>query len=100
MSDTLLDISKKIEPHKAAILAGVDCTARKLNIPFFVIGASARDFILENGYNISTPRATLDFDIGVSVSSWDQFRQLIEILLADEHYKKTAIEHRFESPTP
>jgi predicted nucleotidyltransferase len=100
MNDTLLDISGKIEPHKAAVLAAVDRAARKLGISFFVVGGAARDFILQNGYGIRTPRVTLDVDIGVSVSSWDEFKRLIETLLSVENFKKTEIEHRFKSPTP
>lgn len=99
MTSTLLDISKKIEFHKAAVLSAVNRTAQNLDIPFYVVGAAARDFILQNGHNIPTPRATHDVDIGVCVSSWDKFTSLIERLLTDEHFSKTAIEHRFDSPT-
>ena len=81
------------------MLAAVDRAARRTGTPFFVVGGAARDFILQNGYEIRTPRVTLDVDIGVSVSSWDEFTRLIETLLSDEKFKKTEIEHRFESST-
>jgi predicted nucleotidyltransferase len=99
MNDSLLDISGKIEPHKAAVLTAVDRAARKIGIPFFVVGGAARDFILQDGYTIRTPRVTLDVDIGVSVSSWDEFTRLIETLVSVENFKRTEIEHRLESPT-
>jgi predicted nucleotidyltransferase len=100
MNDTLLDISRKIEPHKAQILAAIHKTARTLGISFFVVGGAARDFILQNGFDIRTPRVTLDIDIGISVSSWDEFSSLIEQILTVENFKRTGIEHRFVSPTP
>jgi predicted nucleotidyltransferase len=100
MSDTLLDISQKIEAHKSAILIIMDRLARRLGIPFFIVGAAARDFILENGHGITAIRATLDIDIGVAVSSWDEFKKLTDALLTDEHFQKTIIEHRFVSPVP
>jgi predicted nucleotidyltransferase len=99
MTNTLLDISGNIEPHKAEVLAAVDRAARKLGISYFVVGGAARDFILLNGYGIQTPRVTLDVDIGVSVSSWEEFKRLIEILLSAENFKTTDIEYRFVSPT-
>jgi len=100
MNNTLLDISQKIEPHKAAILAAVSRAAQSRRFPFFVVGAAVRDFILQDGHDIRTPRATLDIDFGVCVSSWRQYRELIETLLMDEHFTKTNIEHRFRSPPP
>jgi predicted nucleotidyltransferase len=100
MNDTLLDISRKIEPHKAQILAAIDNAARALGISFFVVGGAARDFILQNGFGIRTPRVTLDIDVGISVSSWNEFNALVEQLVSVESFKKTGIEHRFISPTP
>jgi hypothetical protein len=70
MSDTLIDISKKIEPQKAALLAAIDRVATKTGIQFFIVGAAARDFILQTFYGIRPTRATIDVDIGVSVNSW------------------------------
>jgi len=40
--------------------------ADSLSIPFFIIGASARDFILEHYYNIKAPRITKDIDLNIS----------------------------------
>lgn len=100
MTCSLLDISQKIESSKAMVLAAMDRTARKRGVTFFVVGAAARDFILQNGYNIRPPRATLDVDFGVNVSSWDEFTMVVESLLSDEHFTKTNTEYRFESPIP
>jgi len=38
----------------------------------------ARDILLQHAYGIHTTRATLDVDIGVFVTGWDQFRTLKE----------------------
>lgn len=99
MNSLLLDISRKIEPQKAAVLAAVDRAAGELNIPFFVVGGAARDFIMQDGYDIRTPRVTHDIDIGISVSSWDEFSGLIERLLSVENFQRTDIEHKYKSPT-
>jgi predicted nucleotidyltransferase len=100
MNGTLLDISRKIKPQRAAALLAVGRVARSLGVPCFVVGAAARDSILEDGYDIRTIRATMDVDIAVGVSSWDEYAKLTDALLTDEHFVRTSIEHRFELRLP
>jgi predicted nucleotidyltransferase len=50
-----------------------------LSIPFFVVGASARDFILKYCYSLELLRMTRDIDLGVEVASWEQFNQFAEL---------------------
>jgi len=38
----------------------------ELKIPYIIIGAQARDLLMEYCYNISSPRATLDTDLGMN----------------------------------
>jgi predicted nucleotidyltransferase len=99
MKSTLIDISTKIEPQKAGTLAAIDRVAHKAGIAFFVVGGAARDFILEYFYGIRPTRVTHDIDVAVNVVSWDEFNQLVEKLMAEEHFKKTNIEHRFLAPS-
>jgi predicted nucleotidyltransferase len=56
MSNILFDLSGKIEQAKTDVLYIVKRIADSLNIPFFVVGASARDFILKHCYGIEPPR--------------------------------------------
>jgi predicted nucleotidyltransferase len=98
MTSTLLDISRKIEPHKAKVLATVDRTCRMLGFPSIVVGAAVRDFILQFGSNIRPPRATYDIDFGVSVASWENYLQLLETLKKDDRYSSTEMQHRLQSP--
>ena len=55
--------------------------AESLSVPFFVVGAMARDIILTQGYGIETGRATQDIDLGVQVSDWDGYERLREGLV-------------------
>ena len=50
--------------------------ASALGILFFVVGATARDIVLNHCHTIKTNRATRDLDIGVEVDGWDEFQQL------------------------
>jgi len=76
MSSILFDLSGKINQQTVETLSIVKRAADSLRIPFFVVGASARDFILEHCYGIKPRRMTKDIDLGVEVADWEQFSQL------------------------
>lgn len=80
MSNILFDLSGKIEQKTVDALSAVKRIADSLKISFFVVGASARDFILKHCYGIEPPRMTMDIDLGVEVGSWEQFNKLTEAL--------------------
>jgi|GEM_PF-4118298 len=43
----ILDISKKLNSEDRELLVGVKKGADKFGVSFFIIGASARDFVLQ-----------------------------------------------------
>ncbi|WP_054980892.1 nucleotidyl transferase AbiEii/AbiGii toxin family protein [Pseudoalteromonas sp. P1-9] len=47
-----------------------------LDIPYLVVGATARDIILHHGFGAAIERGTRDVDFGIQVESWEQFEQL------------------------
>lgn len=57
MKNMLIDISSKIEPHKANALAAIDRVAKKAGMPFFILGGTARDFILQYFYGVRPSRS-------------------------------------------
>lgn len=98
MKNILFDISGKIEKiglNKVNALYEVKKVADSLKIPFFIVGASARDFILEHCYNIKSPRMTEDIDLGVEVADWDKFNKLSETLLSTGKFSKAPEKQRF-----
>jgi len=82
MSNILFDLSGKIDQQTVTTLSIVKKVADALHIPFFIIGASARDFILKHCYGIESRRMTMDIDLGIEVESWEQFNKLTESLLS------------------
>jgi predicted nucleotidyltransferase len=94
MSNISFDLSGKIDNQTVEALAMVKRIADSLSIPFFVVGASARDFILKYCYGIEPPRMTRDIDLGVEVASWEQFNQLKEALIATGKFSPTAEQQR------
>ena len=89
MRKNFLNISGKIEKHKLEALEEIANTVHSEDIPFFIMGATARDLIIEKGHNIKPFRATLDIDIGVRVLNWSQYNKLKDSLVATGKFKKT-----------
>lgn len=82
MKKNSLDLSTKIEPFFIDIFEHIFHAAEQHRIRFFVIGATARDILLEKGYGIKTDRATVDIDLGVQVTGWDDYGSLISGMIA------------------
>lgn len=95
MKNILFDISGKIDTGTVEVLRAIKEVAESLQINFFVVGASARDIILEHCYNASPRRGTRDIDIGVEVADWDEFQMLSEKLIATGKFVNGKEEQRF-----
>lgn len=46
-----MDLSGKIDPSILRVLRHVSDAAEELNTPFFLVGATARDLLLEKGHD-------------------------------------------------
>jgi len=84
----LLDLSGKIDPVSLALFEALSEAAGSLEVPFFVVGATARDLIFELGYGLPSKRATLDKDFGLRVASWGEYEKLKESLLTSGQFKQ------------
>lgn len=89
MTNILHNLAGKIDDKTVAILSEIDQAAGNLKLPFFIVGAMARDILLQHAHNIHTTRATLDIDIGVFVTDWDQFEKLKNALVHTKKFKST-----------
>jgi predicted nucleotidyltransferase len=92
MSNILFDLSGKIDLQSVAALSLLKSIADSLGISFFIVGASARDYILKHCYGIEPRRMTMDIDLGVEVGSWEQFNKLTEALEATGKFVPDAME--------
>lgn len=86
MTMTLLDLSGKIESPLVDLFAVVVGAAKATRIPFFVVGATARDVVLSHTYDLPIKRATRDVDLGLEVAEWGQFRALKDALLETRRF--------------
>lgn len=90
----MLNISGKIEKDTLHILKTVSEICGKVKLPFFLIGATGRDFIMHYGYDITNLRATTDIDFGIQISIEGDFERFSDLLLKN-HFEATKIRHRF-----
>lgn len=99
MSNISLDISGKIDKPYIRALQAISNVASTLNIPFFIIGAAARDFLLEHCYGIKAPRMTLDLDLAIKVETWDKYDELINGLIVAKGFTKLPQKQRLQFET-
>jgi len=94
MKNILIDIPGKIDSSYISTIKEIKKVTDSLNISFFIVGALARDIIMEYFYEIKTPRITMDIDLGIKVSSWNRFEKLINTLEKSRNFKKLKEKHR------
>jgi len=99
MTNIFLNFSGKIEKPVVDTLRTLKKAADSLRISFFMIGASARDFILKHQYGIEPRRKTGDIDLGVEVASWDQFKTLFESLISTGQFSRASERQRLRCGT-
>lgn len=95
MTKKSYDISGKIDKYRLEIIESIKEATDSLAIPFFIVGATARDIILEFVYSKKVFRATNDIDFGVSVNDWKMFDSLMSFITKEgKLVKDKNIEHR------
>jgi predicted nucleotidyltransferase len=99
MTNIFLNLSGKIEKPVVDTLHILKKVADSLRISFFVVGASARDFILKHQYGIEPRRKTGDIDLGVEVANWEQFEALFGSLISTGQFSLTSERHRLRCGT-
>ena len=86
MTPRFLDFSGKLQPYED-LFRDINRITSEHNVPFFVVGAFARDLILTMAHGIIVKRATEDIDCGIQVESWKQFEQLKTSLIDTGKFK-------------
>lgn len=97
MSNTSLNLLGKIDPNTVAVLTAVDAILSELNIPYVIVGATARDLVLHFGHGAKIQRATADVDFAIQVANWETFNQL-KNRLCEVGFKTSNQQQRLYSP--
>ena len=88
--------SEKIgNPLLIDLLRQLNHTFSRIGNDFFVIGATARDIILQVLADTSAKRKTRDLDIAIAVTDWDKYDEICKVLINDGFRKSLYHAHRF-----
>ena len=86
--------SEKLEhPLMKSLLDELIPIFKKLEIKFFVIGATARDIIMEL-HGEKSGRSTKDIDIAIAVEKWEEFETIESEILKLSNFKKDTIQQQ------
>ena len=87
MSNISLDLLNKLPADQENIIRQVVHAAESDDVGLFIVGAQARDLLLQYVHNLPVHRATNDIDFGIVVESWDEFTNLREALIASKKFQ-------------
>lgn len=88
--------SEKIgNPLLVELLRKLTDSFSKMDKEFYVIGATARDIIMQQLLNTASRRRTRDLDIAIAIPDWDTFEQVKQSLIADGFEKSRDMQQRF-----
>lgn len=69
------------------VLCLVDQVAVKLGIHYILVGATARDIVLQSVFGLPAGRGTRDLDFGFAVTNWQEFAGLRSALAATGRFE-------------
>jgi predicted nucleotidyltransferase len=95
MSNISFNLSGRLDSSLVEVLGVINEVANSLSLPFFVIGAMARDIVLEYCHSVRSSRGTRDLDIGIRVADWEEFRRLSAGLIGTGRFKEAREPHAF-----
>lgn len=87
-----------VKARLVGILRPVSVRSEALGVTWLLVGAAARDVVLEQLSLKELDRATLDVDIAVQVRTWSEFSTLKCALMERDGFLGHALPHRLISP--
>ena len=82
-------------PYLVDLLGRLSASFLKMNRDFFVIGATARDIVVQQLLDMSSRRKTRDLDLAIAITNWQEFDEVKEALVADGFEKDPNKHQRF-----
>ena len=65
---------------------------------FFVIGALARDLLLEVVHRVEVGRATRDVDVAIALGGWEAYRAIVQTLISEYGFERGDEAQRLSHP--
>jgi predicted nucleotidyltransferase len=88
-------INKMISPQEIQVLTDLIAIVNSLNLPIMLVGAGARLLIFDRKFGAG--RATKDWDVAISIDSWQAYEQLRQALIEGNYprFQATKNSHKF-----
>ncbi len=100
MNDSWPDLTAKLEPAQARALGVVAAAAAQVGADWFLVGALARDWLLEALHGVPTQRKTADADIAIVLPDWQAFERVkLGIVDSGEFQEHPRVTHRLDHVT-
>lgn len=93
-----VDAGKLGIPDLSSVLEAVAEACGRVEADFFLIGALARDVLLEHIYGTEVPLTTGDVDVAVAVGSWQAYEDLRRRLVEEHGFEEGPEKQRLRSP--
>lgn len=71
-----VDPRRPVPATSLAIIREIANATTAMALPYFLVGATARDLLLKHVFDVKVPRATKDVDFAVAVASWAEYEAL------------------------
>ena len=82
-------LSKELSnPELKSILQALNSFFQSKEIDFYIVGATARDILLTNLYGLIPERKTMDINIAIAISDWEEFEIIERELPQREYFEK------------
>ena len=82
-------------PYLVDLLGRLSASFLKMNRDFFVIGATARDIVVQQLLDMSSRRKTRDLDLAIDITNWQEYDEVKDALVADGFEKDLSKHQRF-----
>ena len=92
-SHPVFELTKPLPDLVRVPLRAVAQSFESLGLRYFLVGAAAREIILESVFGRPAGRSTRDLDFGVALSNWEEFETL-ELLSSKRETLKKPQRHK------
>lgn len=77
---------RPVDPLAVSVMRAIDAAAKELRLPYFLVGAMARDVLLGHVFGLDPGRVTRDLDVAFALEDWEHFQQLQDRLIASGRF--------------
>ena len=84
----------KVPEHLQEIIKSIQAILGEEAYDFLLIGAIARDLILDGQHGLGVSRKTLDVDFAIYVPQWENYDSIIKRLTDSKLFTSTKVKHR------